>query len=299
MSEDRERQNPSESETSPSETPTPEASESAPGEGSPAPPPKPSPFKQAIINILRSTINLLERAVKKLESEPTSEPGEGVLASVLAPVRGILPESLNQRLPDWGLATAIASIVAIVIWTSSSLLSPKPPEIAQLPSEQPTPPVEAPTVEAPPVEAPEIREIPPVELEQPTEEIPEPELTEPEKSPPVVEEPQPTETVAPQLPLTPEQTLIAAIQERVAEVTSEYADGLIQSLKANFAASLLQVKISPQWYELSFSRQDKLASEILQRARDLDFSEVEITDLQGDLVARTAVVGSQMIILKR
>jgi ABC-type molybdenum transport system ATPase subunit/photorepair protein PhrA len=52
-------------------------------------------------------------------------------------------------------------------------------------------------------------------------------------------------------------------------------------------------------YELSGDRQNKLADEMLKRAQELDFSKLEITDIQGTLLARSPVVGPNMIILQR
>jgi hypothetical protein len=111
---------------------------------------------------------------------------------------------------------------------------------------------------------------------------------------------QPVEVIPPPEPeLTPEQSLVASIQQQVAEITDRYGNGLIQSIEANFMASRLMVKVSDRWYELKESQQNKLADEILRRSREMDFSKLEITDIQGTLVARNPVVGSNMVILKR
>jgi len=47
-------------------------------------------------------------------------------------------------------------------------------------------------------------------------------------------------TPTPTLELTPEQNLIASIENQVAEITDRYADGLIQSIQANFQSSNYQ-----------------------------------------------------------
>lgn len=104
---------------------------------------------------------------------------------------------------------------------------------------------------------------------------------------------------SPPLELTPEQSLIAAIQDEVADITSQYADGLIQSVQANFRNSRLTVNLSDNWYELSDSRQDQLADEMLNRASDLEFKALDLLDPQGHLLARSPVIGSTMIVLHR
>ncbi|MBC6420003.1 MAG: hypothetical protein GDA44_15180 [Prochloron sp. SP5CPC1] len=132
---------------------------------------------------------------------------------------------------------------------------------------------------------PEVAEIPEVKMETP------PKVEIPLKPEPIKNEPKP------KLELNPEQSLIAAIQEQVAEITNEYADGLIVSLEANFINSSLIVKASDTWYQLTPDSQEKVANEILSRGRKLDFKKLNITDSKGKLLARNPVVGKNMIIL--
>ena len=101
------------------------------------------------------------------------------------------------------------------------------------------------------------------------------------------------------LTLNPEQRLIAAIQDQVAEVTDAYADGLIQSVEANFRSSLLIVRAGEAWYELERSRQDQMANELWRRSQELEFSRLHLLDPDDALVARSPVVGPEMVILKR
>lgn len=178
----------------------------------------------------------------------------------LRKVRSLLPAVWNQKLSDWALTSAIAGIVVVIMVATAALLPETPAQEAKAPPN---------TINAPP----ELKAPKPA---QPVEVIPPP---EPE--------------------LTPEQSLVASIQQQVAEITDRYGNGLIQSIEANFMASRLMVKVSDRWYELKESQQNKLADEILRRSREMDFSKLEITDIQGTLVARNPVVGSNMVILKR
>lgn len=231
------------------------------------PPKKPSVIKSLTIKALRATINLLEKIVEKLEAPESVEPQQSLLAlvwekwvGVLSFIRTLLPESVNQKLPDWGLTTALASILALTIWISFIILSPPPSEVATVsPPKEPTP----------------LETIAPAESEV-VETLPETEST-----------------------LTPEERLIASIQEQIAEVTSEYTEELIKFIKAYFKSSLLVVTISDDWYNLPESKQDKLAADLLKQAKELDFSKLDIVSLQGEMIARSPVIGSNMIILKR
>ncbi|MBD1939832.1 hypothetical protein [Microcoleus sp. FACHB-68] len=264
--------NPPESAQPQPQAPAPQASDAPAAKG--LQPQKPSLLKTLSINTLRGTIGVLEKAVAKLEAPPPAQPQPSVLDKVrpvllslwngwvvvLDTIRSFLPASLSQKLPNWGLTGTIAGLLALVIWTGSALFSEKPPEVAKLPTGGvPTPP----------------------------------ELSAPSAPVPVEPVPEPTPE------LTPEQRLIASIQQQVTEVTTEYAEGLIQSIEANFQGSLLVVKVSDDWYNLKNGRQDKLAKEMLQRAKDLDFSRLKITDSQSIVVARSPVIGPDMVILKR
>lgn len=97
---------------------------------------------------------------------------------------------------------------------------------------------------------------------------------------------------------TPEQPPIALIQEQVAEISNQYANGLIQSVQANFRANRLTVNVSDGWYELSETQQGKLANDILKRVQQLNFSKLELADSGGTLLARSPVVGSEMVVLR-
>lgn len=279
-----------------------------PADSSPPVPPSPkrppSGFKAVAIATLRSIIQLLEGVVETLEAEPLPSSAtptqvriEGlgverqptVLSQILAPIRALLPTPLNQTFSDWGLTGAIALIVVVITWSTTSILFPKPAEVAQVPSPASSEVSEMPPAYFPPVSEVPTPELPPVQKEPPLV-TPRKEAPRPKKAPPVVE--------TPTAPLTPEQTLIASIQNKVAQVTED-ADIPIASIQANFGASQLLVRISDEWYNITTSRQDKLASQIFERGKELDFRTVEIADSQGNLLARSPVVGSRMIIVKR
>ena len=58
----------------------------------------------------------------------------------------------------------------------------------------------------------------------------------------------------------------------MAEISDRYADGLIQSIQANFRGSRLTIKVAQDWYNLNQLQQDTLAARMLEWARELDFN---------------------------
>jgi hypothetical protein len=283
------------SQDNPNPQPPRKKPEPTPSQSSPRRRTQIQPFwKAQTIKLLRGTIGTLEGAVEKLETEPAPGTKEtpGFWGGILAKIRSLLPENLSAKLSDTALTGIIAAISVILIWTTSTVLTNKPAEVATVP---PTEEAPSPTITTPPAEIiPEPQ--PPVEITPPSAEIPPP---EPEPTPEPEPEPTPTPTPTPILELTPEQQLIAAIENQVGEISDRFASGLIKSIQANFSTSNLTVKITDDWYTLKQSEQDKLAADILQRSKELDFSHLEITDSQDELVARNPVVGTEMVIFKR
>ncbi|MBD2776305.1 hypothetical protein [Iningainema tapete] len=282
------------------------------------PPQKPyqtvQPFwKAKTIQILKGTIGVLEATVQKLETEPA--PGTvNWWSTVLARLRSLFPAL--SRLSNTALTGVIVATVTLIVWTGATIFGSKPNEVVTIPPTLETPSgavatspqVETsppPQVEETPSPTPEVTPPPTVEETPPTAvETPPPVEETPAlvETPPPVEEtppPEPEPTPTPTIILTPEQTLITAIENQVAQVSDRFASGLIKSIQANFRTSNLTIKISDDWYTLKQSQQEKLAADMLQRSKELDFTHLEIIDSQGRLVARNPVVGTEMIIFQR
>lgn len=113
--------------------------------------------------------------------------------------------------------------------------------------------------------------------------------------------PPPLNAPAPELPTdpVPDPDQIANIQTQVAEVTDQYAEGLIQAVQANFQADLLTVKLGDTWFNLDTASQSQLANELLKRSHKLKFQALELTNSEGELLARSPVVGSKMVVYRR
>ena len=178
---------------------------------------------------------------------------------VLDKIRSFLPVAVSEKLNDLALTGIVTGLVVTILWVSVALLPEPEQKVVELP----------PSVAAP------------SQLQAPQEA----ELVE--------------TFIAPPPSLTPEQSLIAAIQKQVGEFTNNYAEGLIKSIQANFTTGRLTVQVGDDWYQLASEKQDSLAAEILMRAKELDFSKLEIHDSQGTTLARNPVVGRRMVILLR
>ncbi|MGB8686450.1 MAG: hypothetical protein WCD53_03820 [Microcoleus sp.] len=218
--------------------------------------------------------------------------------SIVKLVRSLLPASLSEKLPDPILNAAIAVILIAIVGSTLNSFSPKPaPKIANAPVLK--------TIESP-ATFPDF--VVPETPQQPKPIAKLPEAIAPEKPksklnsklPDIVAPtaPKPVEIASPP-PLTPEQSLIAAIQNQVAEMTNRLGGGLVKSIQANFSSSLLTVKVAEDWYGLSEVEQNQLANQMWKEANTLDFSKLEIMNLQGKLIARSPVIGAEMIILER
>ncbi|WP_088240099.1 hypothetical protein [Calothrix rhizosoleniae] len=288
---------------------------------SPKQPPPPPFWKNILINLLRGISGFSEAAAVKLETQKQSETSKNVSIwqnlqllgnELLSKIRGIFPGNLPVKLPNLAWIGILTTIVAIAIWAISSLFTAKPSKVVDVTPTQENPlPTTEQELEVKPTPVPKViptpsteeKSIPQPEI-NPTPSIEEKTLPQPEIIPtPSTEEKSlpesevtPTPTPSKKIVLTPEQTLIAAIENKVAEISDRFASGLIQSIQANFRTSSLTIIIGDEWYDLPISEQRKLATEMLQRSQELDFSHLEIVDVQKRLLARNPVVGTEMII---
>jgi hypothetical protein len=199
---------------------------------------------------------------------------------ILAWIRKFLPRKVNNNLSDWGLTSFLAILLVIALISSVLLLPINPPEFPK-----------------------EIAENLINQLDN-TEEFP-PDLSSPDAiaNPPELVAPEPAQPIElnepPPLPLTPEQSLIGAIQQEVKDLTLQYPDGLILTIAPNFLASQLTVTLSNDWYDLSPQRQDNFADTIWQRSHKLAFSKFKLLGPTGGLLARDPVVGDKVVVLER
>lgn len=101
------------------------------------------------------------------------------------------------------------------------------------------------------------------------------------------------------LPLTPEQQLVASIQDTIDGITNKYSKGLIMGVTADFTGHYLTVAVGPAWYQLRERSQNRLAQDLYEQALTFDFQRLDILDSLGLPVARNPVVGKKMVILRR
>lgn len=279
---------------------------------------KSSVLQAQSVKLLRGIIQVSENAIARIESSPPVDPSDNFAqfrqlgSAILAPIRFLLPRSLSAKLSDLGLTSIIAGLLAVIVWTTT-LFSNSPPQVATIP---PQPVVNTPELE--PAITPEPETV--VTIPEPEPAItPEPELTAPTAVEPIEVTPTPEieatplpeeiePTPIPKVELTPEQSLIASIQEQITQQSNSasapgyglrISDGSIQSIKANFAGGSLVIQVKDDWYSLAKSEQDKLAQKLLDEAQKLDFTHLKITDSQGTLLARSPVVGKNMIVFQR
>lgn len=259
-------------------------------------------WKTAIIQVLRGTIGVLETTVVKLETETPADTQKKTnflsrWDGFLRTFRLFLPSNISNNVSDTVLTGIFAVIFVVTIGITTFMFIPKSVEVATVP------PVEA-VIPLKSVIEPEV--IPPPTPVIEPEVIPTPTpVVEPEVIPtPVIE----TETTpTPVVELTPEQALLAAIENQFSDITiavknmkdKNIISQLIKPLQANFRTSDLTVKISDIWYNLEKSQQDKLAADILRRSQELNFVHLELVDFQEKIIARSPVVGNKMIIFKR
>ena len=103
--------------------------------------------------------------------------------------------------------------------------------------------------------------------------------------------------IKPKLNFTPEQNLLATLETKISELTQAQESEFIQNIQINPDRSLL-VRVTDDWYELDEVGQNDLGNEILQRSRNFSFERLELKDNEDTLVARSPIIGNNIIILQ-
>jgi hypothetical protein len=226
-------------------------------------------------------------------------------SKIFEQMRFFLSQSLNNSLLNTAFTGIVTALIIAIISTSILLLpqqslateiieqqaTPKLLQSEQVnPSDNTTPLTQAEAETSPEEEiidtSSDIDKI--IKIETPSELVA-PDLPESVK----------VETVFTQPELTPEQSFIAALQQQLTDLVDRYADELILSIEANLSRNLLLIKVSDDWYQLDRVRQNKWVNDMFSRSQEFDFKKLQIKDINNTLIARSPVVGNEMVIFKR
>lgn len=125
-----------------------------------------------------------------------------------------------------------------------------------------------------------------------------PALSSTDESPksPAIERPAISSPARPEPVLSSEK--LARIQEKLAQTAEPYGETLIASVQPKIRHHLT-LTLDDRWYRLPTESQDQLVRDLWNRSRQLDYAQLEILDLEDQRIARSPVVGEEMLILKR
>jgi hypothetical protein len=107
----------------------------------------------------------------------------------------------------------------------------------------------------------------------------------------------PAITSAATLPISPEETLITAVRSQFSTLASQYPAGLISNLELDSERQLAIVTLGNLWASLTGDQQQQVAQSLWQQARVYQMAKVEMRSSNGSLLARSPVVGSDMVIV--
>ncbi|GAB4354971.1 MAG: hypothetical protein Fur0042_24130 [Cyanophyceae cyanobacterium] len=211
---------------------------------------------------------------------------------ILALVRSAMPDSM-RRLSDRNLTLTLGGISVFLVWVAVGLLgpelralTPEPPPTVAIAPPPPATPEPPPTPLFPELDLP---------VAEPTPEPPP--APEPVDTPPPVAK---TKT-PPRLDRTPEQAAIAAIEDQLIAIARRYGEGsIVTAIQADFRYSRLKIQVDDGgWFALAEADQDQLAQDLLDRARNLDFSKLDVITQDDTLLARSPAVGDRAVIFRR
>jgi hypothetical protein len=207
-------------------------------------------------------------------------------------LRTRLPEPLAQELTDRFLTIAVISVLVAVYWFFSSLTGGKPAAAKQPTFSKPT---ATPIITRRPVAKP----AQPLPKSAPTIAAkPIPPAAKPLAPSKPTARPSQTPARPPSVPLKPALDL-AEVQTQLSGAVANVDPDLIASVRSLESNHRLQATLGEKWFGLSVPAQNQVAQALWEKSQTLKFETFELRDDLGDLVARSPVVGSKVIVLKR
>jgi hypothetical protein len=92
---------------------------------------------------------------------------------------------------------------------------------------------------------------------------------------------------------------LTSIQNQLNETAVTYGEALVDAVRVQPQRQRLTVQVSDSWYGLSATQQDQLANDWFKRSLKLKYSQLDLVDAAGQMLARSPVVGSKMVVLQR
>jgi len=280
--------------------------------------------QQAIAAIPASAKAKVEE--QKVKVQPTLEKAQPIWEKAIVPfwqkavvptwmkglglLRQRLPENLARELTDRFMTIAIVGTIVVVYWFFSSLGSGNPTVAKQpaIPRPSATPLAQRPMRQLPPqpspTTAPVIKPTPkPVIAASPK---PSPVAVAPKPSPVAIASPKPipvAEPVEPPKVIASKPAIptidLAAIQTQLSSAIAGIGENLVDSVQAQETTHKLSVALKEDWSDLSAANQTQVAQTLLEKSQQLKFNKLELRDNSGELVARSPLIGNDVIILKR
>ncbi len=196
-----------------------------------------------------------------------------------------LPGTLALELTDRFLTILVLSVLVLVYWFFSSLTGGKP-AIAQ----QPTfaKPVAAPIITRPVVK-------------------PSKPVTMPQRAPAIAQPTNPPAKIITAPPVQPSPLVsrpgpevdLSEIQSQLSGAVANVDPSLIASVRSLDANHRLQATLGATWFGLNEVAQDQVVQDLWKQSQSLKFDRIELRDDEGDLIARSPVVGSKAVVFKR
>lgn len=216
-------------------------------------------------------------------------------------LRPRLPEPLKP-LSDRALSGVVLGTLLLLLWLLSAIPSgkatPAPTPSAPVPSISRSTPKSPATGVARSIESPRGQSQPvPQSLTAPDQRST---LASPGPSSAIAPTPSPAPLAGTRssVPLSPEQKLLAFLQEPLQKQDPDLAQ-VVMAVKPQATAEGLQLLMGDNWRSLSTDNQDRLANTLLQQAQQKNLTELELIDSEGTVLARSPIVGSEMVILQR
>lgn len=261
---------------------------------------EPLPLEEPLTKIWKSVESSLPGIQSRLDDlrvrlQPLLLKLEQLWLPYLAKLKTRLPDALQNQFSDRMLTGILAGLLIFLLWTINGLFGSHPQ--AAVATAPPTAPMAPTTLAQRPVNSQPMAQVNPGR-ESLRSQMPSDAPIDPQASIATsVRRKTPVSTLGNIHPVNTGET--SPVQNALVAASTPYGEDLILSVASDITRHHLTLKMSSAWYDLDPQAQDRLAQELQNSSQRFQFKQLEIKDSQNDLLARTPVVGDQIVIFRR
>ena len=96
--------------------------------------------------------------------------------------------------------------------------------------------------------------------------------------------------------VTTDTDLLTTITNKLEKITDRYEENLINRIEPNYDNNSIIIVFNDNWQEITIAKRQELSQKIFKKVKSIDFYRFQLKDIHGDLLARNAAIGDNLVL---